>query len=425
MPHTIETYLKKHAIADAWPLLGACDTDDMECVVVIPALAESAHLFVTLEALCRSAGQANTRAQVIIVVNNLPAAPLADQADNARTLSALAECTVTERFAPLRIAWVDAASSNHAMPEKEGVGWARKLGADHALRLLWALGKAHAPIIHLDADAPPAPGYLQATRAFYQSTERWGGYAAYAHSIVEPDSASGKAIIAYEIYMRYHELALRYAGSPYAHPALGSIMSSTAAAYAATNGMNRRCAGEDFYFMQQLVKTGRLECIPDALVFPSGRMSKRTPFGTGRTVTTGMTSTLFNPDSYRVLRTWLKVAESAITLSGDGLLKKASDIHPALHEYLHSRNFSHAWDRIAGNTPTTEKKRHAFHVWFDGLRTIQLIHHLRDTTCPDIPAPEAVATLLAWLGEDSSITGKAALAVLLQLRQICGVPDQS
>ncbi len=404
------------------PLQGAAATEAVDCVFVIPALAESACLFDTLTALCISAAQTQAHVQVIVVVNNrVPShCTPAELEDNAATLAALARHATADTFAPLPLAWVDASSPGNALPAREGVGLARKLGADHGLRLLWQAKRPDAPIVHLDADSPPAPHYCRALLDFYTTVTRAGGYAAYAHSIDAPSTPAGRTMIAYEIYMRCHELGLRYAGSPYAYPALGSIMSSTAHAYAAAGGMNRRCAGEDFYFMQQLVKTGSLEAIPDALVHPSGRSSQRTPFGTGRVVASGDDILLYSPETYTLLKGWLALATANIMDAGVALQQAAAAMHPELARFLDARNFADAWESIAATHHTPARRLHQFHVWFDGLRTIQLIHHLRDVSYSDVAVSDGAPQMLAWYHEAFPSAATADPMILLeQLRRIC------
>lgn len=399
MTDAINTYLKKNAPTDRWPLEGTVLSSGIPSVVVIPALAEYDALFDTLFAL-----SATSATQVIVVVNNSADSSPVDIENNRRTLEALKQCD---------LAWVDASSPGCELPAKEGVGLARRIGADHGLRLLAQSGNDAAPIVHLDADAPPSPAYLDAIHAFYGAGSRWGGYASYQH----PTDPQDQVMIAYENYMRYHELALHYAGSPYAYPALGSIMSSTAHAYASIGGMNRRCAAEDFYFMQQLAKTGALEAIPHTMVYPSSRSSQRTPFGTGRVIEAATPhSLLFHPRSYDVLRCWLGVVTKEIMLSGASLLEWADRIHPELKRFLKQLHFERSWDRIAANHPTPAARLRQFQVWFDGLRTIQLIHHLRDTAFPNVAAGDAIDTLLEWHNTSAGVT---PMEQLRAMRRLC------
>ena len=45
--------------------------------------------------------------------------------------------------------------------------------------------------------------------------------------------------------------------------------------------------------------------------------------------------------------------------------------------YLESEGFFEAWPRILRNTPKNDSARiQAFHVWFDALRTLKMLHFL-------------------------------------------------
>ena len=55
-------------------------------------------------------------------------------------------------------------------------------------------------------------------------------------------------------------------------------------AYVKQGGMNRRQAGEDFYFLQKISWLGPMTELANVIVHPSPRLSDRVPFGTGRAV---------------------------------------------------------------------------------------------------------------------------------------------
>ena len=69
--------------------------------------------------------------------------------------------------------------------------------------------------------------------------------------------------------------------------ALGPTLVSSNYAYCAVNGMNLKVAGEDFYFLQSLIKLKIAEGknfetrMLSTSVFPSSRISNRVLFGTG------------------------------------------------------------------------------------------------------------------------------------------------
>ena len=67
-----------------------------------------------------------------------------------------------------------------------------------------------------------------------------------------------EAIMKYELYLRYYRLALEYTGHPHAYHCIGSAFAVRTLDYVAQGGMNKRQAGEDFYFLQKLIATGRM-----------------------------------------------------------------------------------------------------------------------------------------------------------------------
>jgi hypothetical protein len=81
--------------------------------------------------------------------------------------------------------------------------------------------------------------------------------------------------------MRYYRNALLYTGFSNSIYSVGSCFAVKARAYIAQGGMNRRKAGEDFYFLQKISMLGEIGEINSTTVYPSSRLSDRVPFGTG------------------------------------------------------------------------------------------------------------------------------------------------
>ncbi|MEZ4848575.1 MAG: hypothetical protein R3B93_08135 [Bacteroidia bacterium] len=65
---------------------------------------------------------------------------------------------------------------------------------------------------------------------------------------------------------------------------VGSSMAVRSIAYQKRGGMNRRKAGEDFYFLQKFIAEGTLAELSTTKVIPSPRASEKVPFGTGRAI---------------------------------------------------------------------------------------------------------------------------------------------
>ena len=442
MNRTVTRYLERRTLSDQWPLLNA-PSAACRSIVVIPCLGEYPGLLDTLGDL--SNGEGSDESLVIVVVNNRVATPASDSsrdpaqdstqvpapeatndiALNAQTLAALQEWDQRR----LRVAWIDASSPGNELPAKQGVGLARKIGLDWGLQILAAQDDLSVPLVCLDGDTRVDPDYLHALHSFFDAPSRWAGILPYAHPI-DGDAAQQAAILCYEFFLRYHATHLAWAGSPYGYHAIGSAMACTATAYAAISGMNRRQAGEDFYFLQQLAKTGSIEVVSGTIVRPSGRPSHRVPFGTGRRVQRFLDGTaeeyqLYHPNSYEVIRQWLQLAGT--DQDGEMMVQSASDIHPQLATFLLEQKFTDAWNRMRSQSSSSQEARHAqFHEWFDGFRTLKLIHHLRDTLWSDAPMFEAIGMLLRRIGVEPVVDLTAPLstnlasqqAVLQQLREL-------
>ncbi len=388
-------YLAKRALLDRWPLL-AGDTGGVEQAVVIPAFAEFPRLFQTLDDLAANPEEELRRTLVICVINHRAGAALTDIENNLRTLTSLEDYA---RTSALRLAWVDAATPGNELPEKDGVGLARKIGLDAALDVLARNEHPEAPLICLDADTRAGTTYLAAIHDFYRRGKHWAAIVEYAHPLDTPERA---AILCYELFLRYHELGLRHAGSPYAFPSIGSTITCTARAYAASGGMNRRQAGEDFYFLQQLAKTGGVERIRTASVRPSPRASHRVPFGTGKRVSRFLEQgedeyVLYHPESYRILKAWLMVVRNHLHGAPQEILDLAREISPELERYLVQQSFPEAFSRLQANHRDPERLLRQFHGWFDAFRTLKLMHHLRDHGYPQQEMFGAIFTLLQWM----------------------------
>ena len=396
MSKAIAGYLTKRSVHEQYPLAKEHGTD-LAAVIVIPVLAESNRLFHTLRDLAANPAHPLRHTLILCVVNNRSPemAGAADCADNQNCLKLLSD--FAGQHPELRLNWINAASPGQELGPKEGVGLARKIGLDWGAKLLCDGGKVHSPLISLDADTRVPTTYLGAIYDHFQDASSWAAVVEYAHP-TEGDGDETRAILAYELFLRYQEMALYGAGSPYHYPAIGSTMICTPTAYAAAGGMNRRQAGEDFYFLQQLAKTGRVTRLRDTVIAPSSRGSHRVPFGTGRKVNAFSVDQddaylTYDPVSYDRLGRWIRTAEGGLDDSGKSLLAKAYVIEEALGEFLQQQKFVDAWDRIRSQGRAEKHRLRQFHEYFDGFRTLKLTHYLRDNTFPRVDLFEALATV--------------------------------
>ena len=415
----LKDYLARYAAGHPWKL-EAESPKNIAQVVIIPALAEKENIFGTLTSLAANDPAVLDVTLIICVVNNKAGAHVSHRADNAETLSLLRallrkEIPATagewgremEKIAAsrLRHAVIDASSPGREIPGRAGgVGMARKIGMDAALRLPSAGGDDDPPrlLMNLDADTLVEPNYLSTLLDAFSSRRAHAGVIAYEHQAAARPALQD-AIILYEIYLRYWVAGLKYARSPYAFHSIGSTMATTEEAYLAVRGMNRRAAGEDFYFLNKLAKAGPVRQITGTKVYPSARVSERVPFGTGATVGEMVSlkrdaMMFYDPRVFEILRKWLELVAEAPGSSAERLLARARKISPLLAVFLAERGFVPLWTKIINNAGSSAALLKNFHQWFDGFETLKLINFLSREAFPRTGYRQALKGLFESAG---------------------------
>ena len=263
------------------PFFAERPEEDLNIIAMIPCYDDES-VFDTLLSL-EKANPIQSKVEVIVVVNSGETSKQEVVDRNRKIFNRLlqqAQEKYYTRFHLLPI-WVEGTPK-----KKAGVGFARKVGMDEAVRRFAAIGRPQGLIVSLDADALVAPNYLQVAEKAYQNTSEQCFTFQFQH-LFDADRYSEAEIHAcklYEIYLRYFRLALKMLHVPYAIHTIGSCFAVRAEAYTKLGGMPVRQAGEDFYFLQKAVKMHAVCEISEPVVFPSPRISDRVPFGTGASV---------------------------------------------------------------------------------------------------------------------------------------------
>jgi hypothetical protein len=165
-----------------------------------------------------------------------------------------------------------------------GVGWARKIAMDEAIRILNSSGTGEGILAAFDADSTVTANYLTSIEAAFVKNPQYNFVNLnFCHPVDDPslNPSLREGIIRYEIYLRYLRNAMQWSGFPHAIHTVGSSFAVNATAYVKQGGMNRRKAGEDFHFLHKIVLLGDYGHVKDATVSPAARISHRVPFGTG------------------------------------------------------------------------------------------------------------------------------------------------
>lgn len=346
---------------------------ELRASVVIPAYDELDNIGRVLGSL-EAASATPEVFEVIVVVNNAADAPAEKVAQNQATLAMLRELQTA--FA-LHV--VDRSSEGRAYdPEIAGVGLARREGADLALERLAAVGRAADGLLPcLDGDSPVGPDYIdQLIAEFDAHPEMLAGVCRYRHPLpAEPEH--GRAMAAYEAWMRYWEAAMRLIDTPYAFQSIGSCMVLTARGYALADGMPTLQALSDFYVLEKVIKVGgrgAVRQLEGPMVFPSARPSQRVPRGTGPSVRmqmetgTGRFEFAEPPEAFVALQKLFAAVEEGF--ARPAALREAVD-DALLDEYLDEIGAWPTFAKLRDNAPNAEQFARHFHTWFDNLKIVK------------------------------------------------------
>lgn len=414
LPAATGKYLKTRGCL--YRILGIDDLDlsRLRTVVIVPAMAERETLPVVLASLRRCPGIDSETCLVAVIVNHPDRSPPRVCEENADTLEWLGK---QGRGLVGRLVWLDAASPGRELPAGRGVGLARKIAADSLLDGILSRQPdrlAELLLVHLDADCTVAGNYLGCLDSLER--DRSAFVLGFEHRL-DDLKGDGRAILGYELFLRYLVEGMRRAGSPYAYHTIGSTIASTAETYIMAGGMpGQRTAGEDFYFLQECAKIGRVRTVPGPLVHPSARQSWRVPFGTGPAMQSrsgAADSPQMAPDPHAFLE--LGQALSAVS---DAAAKRAETIVGALpaacREHFAACGADAVWRKLLNNCRDSRRLLAEFHRWFDALATIRLIRRRGEKDRPAVEVAQAWIMLADLLGgerpQSSELPGLLALA---------------
>jgi hypothetical protein len=288
---------------------------------------------------------------------------------------------------------IDRCTEGRELPSQQGVGLARKIGSDVALAWQRQDIISTSWLHCTDADVTLPIGYFAAARDFDSESNVVALCYPFWHQ-TESASQAGRALELYEMSLRYYVLGLRWAGSQYAFHSIGSTMAIRFKAYLQVRGMPKREAGEDFYLLGKVAKLGTVRTPNCEPIRIAQRESQRTPFGTGPATSSiqaemreGKDFTVYNPRSFALVREWLAVLDEYSETCDLGLLDRLS--HETLRSSLPLDTEKHL-RQAASQCKTPKARAQRLHSWFDGFRTLKLIHALRDRGLADVPWRDAV-----------------------------------
>lgn len=415
-PKEVFAYLKDKALKK-WDLEWI-EVSGIDQVIVVPAICEFQNIKNLLSSLIKNGRSLLQKTLVIFVINNSVSSNQQIKEDNKKSLELLRAIINKSNSAQfinkisksgIQVGLIDASSKGKEFEDKQaGVGLARKIGLDHALKVFDYSNTDKKILISLDADCTVEENYLQEINIFFKKQYISVANIDFEHNLDRVDiNISRRGIVSYEIFLRHYVIGLLFAGSPYAFHTIGSILVCDHEAYIKAGGMNTRQAAEDFYFLQKLAKLYTINKITSTKVKPSARESWRVPFGTGKSMTSYLSNhkdiLLYDPDEYIILKQWLELLNSDLSLNTDIILNETKKIHSELFNFLENRNFNKDWDQIINNSKSEKQLNYQRKNWFDAFKTLKLMHHLRDTTFPMMDLKSGVEKLFKIVGQSEKI----------------------
>ena len=217
-----------------------------------------------------------------------------------------------------------------------------------------------------------------------------------------------QGIIRYELFLRYYIEGLRFAGYPHAFHCVGSSMAVRSIAYQKRGGMNRRKAGEDFYFLQKFIAEGTLAELSTTKVIPSPRASEKVPFGTGRAIKNWLENgeeeyMAYHPQIFKDLKELIDQVE----LLYDP--EYQAEFPPSVKSFFEQEPFLEKLVEIRANVTSEKAFVKRFYGWFDGLKVLKFVHFARDEFWGELEVEAGAGILADWLGLGGNEKGHLGL----------------
>jgi glycosyltransferase involved in cell wall biosynthesis len=291
-------------------------------------------------------------------------------------------------------------------PKKAGVGLARKIGMDEAVRIFRKVGTDGA-IVCYDADCRCDPNYLTAIEETFNDHSVNAGIVFYEHQL---HGQHHKEIMEYELYLRYYIDALRFTRFPYAHQTLGSCITVRASIYEKVGGMNTRKAGEDFYFLNKTIPHGGFLEINSTTIRPSDRVSDRVPFGTGKAVNDMLETeeeySVYHPNTFEDLKLFFSKLDDYWTKDEWKL--------PLTISAFFGDDWKEQINELKKQVGSQEVFNKRFFHWFDAFKILKFVHFARDEFYQNVELDEA----LEWIKSKHFLLRGSKESLLVQLRYL-------
>jgi hypothetical protein len=399
-------------------LIKEAPAENTEVIVVVPSYDEPAitDLLDSL-ALCK---EPDCKVEVIIVVN----APSDAGSESLKNnIKSIISTEIWKKEHPDRFFDVYVIDGSILKSEGWSVGLARKTGMDEAVRRFDFLNKPDGIILNLDADCKVKSNYFTAVYGEMHDRKARSACSIYFEHPVSGNEYTEqiyRSITLYELHLRYYLQGLAFTGFPYVQHTVGSAIAVKALPYVKAGGMNRRMAGEDFYFIQKLLPAGGFFNLNQTTVFPSPRSSARVPFGTGVTIlrlTGGNNDTLltYNPEAFIELKLLFSLIDKIFICTVDDQEFDYPDLPPGIRQFVGIEEWTAKIREIKTNTSGIQSFRKRFFGWFNMFKIVKYLNSVHSTLFQKRPVDQCALELLKALGIDFKSADPAKLLEFYRL----------
>ena len=281
------------------------------------------------------------------------------------------------------------------LPRKHaGVGLARKIGMEWAVRGFLQSGNSDGIIISLDADCTVSEKYLSIIENQFSTYSPNCCVLNFHHRFDEKDKKIEEAIDQYEQYIWYFRNALKAIDFPYYYHTIGSAFAVSADAYVRVGGIGRQQGGEDFYFLQKVFSLGKTVELMKAFVYPEARFSDRIPFGTGPALEKIIASTdgvlsVYSVEAFSALKSFFDLRINFYKQSDDVVNDLIKNLHVSIGHFMQDYNLQSAITDCNENSATLATFQKRFFHHFNAFVIIKYLNFVHSNYFDLIPIQEA------------------------------------
>jgi hypothetical protein len=353
-------------------------TTHYDYVVVIPACNEVPNFLESVFSLI-------TDNYLIILVINSPNGNSQWQKINQLVIDDLQEKSIAQQVVSDKIKLfkfnaiqdvllVDRNAESLQINPKQGVGLARKIGCDIALKL-YTQGCIKYPwIFSTDADVILPQNYFSQIKSLQSK------YSAVVLDFKHYSQSSRLSNLQYlyDFKMRYYLVGIEYGQVGYAYIPLGSTLIASMESYAQVRGFPKRNAGEDFYLLNKLAKIKPIKYkVDNCIIKIRTRFSDRVLFGTGPAIkkiddlADINDYSYYNPQCFVYLKLWKQFLDTLWSKNGLLIVEPKDKMLQQLYYFFDCQQ---VFIKSKKQITSLDRWQQFIHQWFDAFKILKTVH---------------------------------------------------